>query len=723
MGSESDDIQIEDSDESLLDIKEINDLEFDIPHVAPPSLESVLWDMESEEGSDSASLHSLQSLSAKFRSMLYHCILQGVSTQISSAADRVNAGLPTVITNCTKYVAVGTSHGYVLAFDSEQNLCWCCYDSSNADQGAASALAFNLESTRLLIGYERGFISMVDATSGDIIRKLPDAHAPQTAVLHLRFTFLSNLALCGDSSGCVFSMSFNRRLGLRTWDSKCLFSGARGEVCVFEPLVRGYDIHFLSNHVLVAMATLSKVIVISIRPRLKVHFSQQLPRISTSLPLISWQLVSVGKSFQPVLAWGRGNELNYTRVITHGFSNNRIRLLPLRNIQLPYTMTAMHWLGTRHLAMLDTSENLRLVEVRTQRELEVLEIANAGLVYSSAHFKALAVGGGVSEAFALAGERACYNSLSSRGDQLLILGTKAVHMVKLRTWPERLLYLSDQGRWAEALNLAAEEGVNKERFALILLNKYLENLNQNTVDKESLTAAINCCVKLGKMDILCNDILEAVSIDQINQDWYFSLLTDHVCSGGLSILSPSVAQMLVAYLEKKDHHLLENVLLSLDVSCLDLHQVLKICKNLKLYNAWIYITTKTLGDYTSPLIEFLSELVPENHRLGNTMLVYVSCCLAGLGYPSGNVPEADVLRVKQDILRCLETVHSINVANDESTYPYLRALLKYNTRECLNVVELAFTEAEFSGEMGLLQRHRLVQILLQVITPPDFSVS
>lgn len=63
----------------------INDVEFDIPPVAPPSLESILWDMESEEGSDSASLHSFQSMTTKFRSMLYHCILQGLSSQISSA--------------------------------------------------------------------------------------------------------------------------------------------------------------------------------------------------------------------------------------------------------------------------------------------------------------------------------------------------------------------------------------------------------------------------------------------------------------------------------------------------------------------------------------------------------------------------------------------------------------------------------------------------------------
>ncbi|CAH1179624.1 unnamed protein product [Phaedon cochleariae] len=721
MGSESDEVQIDDSDESL-DLKEINDLEFEIPHVAPPSLESILWDMESE-GSDSTSLSSLQSMTSKFRSMLYHCILKGLSSQITSAGERVGAGSPTSITNGAKYIAVGTSHGYIFAFDCEQSLCWYCHDTATSDQGAVSALFFNLESTRLLVGYERGLISMVDAASGDVLRRMPDAHAPQTAVLHLRFTFLNNLALCGDSSGCVFSLSFNRRLGMRTWDSKCLFSGARGEVCIFEPLVRGYDINFLSSNVLVAMATLSKVIVISVRPKLKVLFSQQLPRVSTSLPLISWQLVSVGRTFQPVLAWGRGHELNYTRVITHGFNNNRIRLIPLRVVQLPYTMTALHWLGTRHLAILDTSENLRLVEVRNQRELEVLEIASAGLVYTSAHFKALAVGGGVSEAFALAGELACYNSLSSRGDQLLILGTNAVHMVKLRSWPERLLYLSDQGRWAEALNLAAEEGSNKERFTMVLLNKYLENLNQNSVDKDSLTAAVNCCVKLNKIDILCNELLEAVSTDQNNEEWYYNLLTDYICGGTLSTLNPFVAQNLVKYLESKDPQSLEKVLLTLDIACLDLHQVLKICRNLKMYNAWIHITTKTIRDFTSPLSEFLCELTPDNHKLGNIMLVYVSSCLAGLGYPTGNLPESDIPRVKQDILRCLETTHSMNCSPNEPTYPYLRALLKYNTRECLNVIELAFTEVEFSGEMGHLQRQRLVQILLQIVTSGEFSES
>ncbi|XP_065161410.1 vacuolar protein sorting-associated protein 8 homolog [Atheta coriaria] len=723
MGSEVEDLpftSIEDSDDSLLDIKELNDAEFDLPSTTLPSLESILWDMESEEGSDNQSIHSLQSLTMKLKSMLYHCILNGISTQVTSAAERVGAGLPTVITNSSKYVAIGTSHGYALAFDSEQKLCWCSHDEISVDQGAISAMAFNGDSTRLLIGFERGYILMLDAINGDVLRRLPDAHAPQTAVLQLRFTASNNLALVGDSSGCVFSLNFVRRLGVRSWDSKCLFSGARGEVCCFEPLVLAQEM--LGQHYIVALATLSKVIIITIKPRLKVLFSQQLPRLPSCLPLLSWQMVLVGKTHQPVLAWGRGSDLNYTRIIRTGINRNKLRLTLLRHVQLPFTMIAIHWVGNRHLAIMDTSENLRLIEVRSQKELEMLELANAGLVYNSAHFKALAVGGGVSEAFALAGERACYNSLSCRGDQLLILGTKAVHLVKLRTWHERLLYLSDQGRWAEALNLAAEEGSNREKSTVLLLDKYINSLKHSYVaDRESLTAAINCCIKLNKIDILCTELWDRISTDPYEKDVYYLLITECIIGGSLTFLQPSVTQSLVAYLEQKDIELLSAVLLSLDLICLDLHQVLSICKKRKLYDAWIHITTKTIGDYTCPLTEFLHELTPENHSLGNTIIVYVSACLGGLGYPKGIIPHEEVSRVKFDILRCLQAVHSVNAKENEQSYPYLRALLKYNIRECLNVIKLAFTENEFSGEMGLLQRQRLVEILIQIVGPPEFN--
>lgn len=125
-------------------------------------------------------------------------------------------------------IAVGTSHGHILAFDILQTLKWCCQE--HVQQGAVSSLAFNEENTRLLAGFARGHIVMIDTASGDTIRVLADAVTPNSGVLNVKWTGRQALALCSDSGGSVWSLSFTRRLGKRGCDSKCLFSGSRGEV-------------------------------------------------------------------------------------------------------------------------------------------------------------------------------------------------------------------------------------------------------------------------------------------------------------------------------------------------------------------------------------------------------------------------------------------------------------------------------------------------------------
>lgn len=235
-------------------------------------------------------------------------------------------------------------------------------------------------------------------------------------------------------------------------------------------------------------------------------FTHALPRLPTALPLIAWQLVVIqtitnSKIIGPVLAFGRGSDLYFYQVHCPS-QNKRIRMSLLRHINLNYSLLSLHWLGYRHVALVDSTETVRLMDVRTQKEIETLDISDVGLVYGSAHFKALATGGQVSAAFAMAGERACYNSMASRGNQLLILGMKSVHLLRLRTWEERLQFLSAQNRWAEALNLAADEGLFKkdaEESCQVLLNGYVQLVSHQRTDKESLQAAIRCCVKLKKM--------------------------------------------------------------------------------------------------------------------------------------------------------------------------------------------------------------------------------
>lgn len=78
----------------------------------------------------------------------------------------------------------------------------------------------------------------------------------------LQFTDSPKIALCSDSGGSVFELNFTRVMGVRGCDSRCLFSGSKGEVCTLEPLLLNHlPSHPLKNYTLVAMATLSKVVL------------------------------------------------------------------------------------------------------------------------------------------------------------------------------------------------------------------------------------------------------------------------------------------------------------------------------------------------------------------------------------------------------------------------------------------------------------------------------
>lgn len=55
-------------------------------------------------------------------------------------------------------------------------------------------------------------------------------------------------------------------MGVRGCESRCLFSGSRGEVCTLEPLLLNHlPSHTLKNYTLVAMATLSKVLYLTLK--------------------------------------------------------------------------------------------------------------------------------------------------------------------------------------------------------------------------------------------------------------------------------------------------------------------------------------------------------------------------------------------------------------------------------------------------------------------------
>lgn len=77
----------------------------------------------------------------KHGTVLRHVTLKSVSAQLISAADRIDAGIPTCLAVST-LVAVGTSHGVIMVFDTQQTLNWCLGGAAGigAEFGAVTAL-------------------------------------------------------------------------------------------------------------------------------------------------------------------------------------------------------------------------------------------------------------------------------------------------------------------------------------------------------------------------------------------------------------------------------------------------------------------------------------------------------------------------------------------------------------------------------------------------------
>lgn len=782
-----------------MDVDTIDDKEFDIPQVdTPPTLESILNELEEEDvpfvledtcllNTDNMDAHScdtsslassdsgdpailkrkkkvLDANTSVHGSVLRHTLLKGISAQIVSAADKVDAGLPTAIT-VAGVIAVGTSHGLALVFDSNQALRLCLGSkSTGAEFGAVSALSINHDCTRLLCGFAKGQITMWDLANGKLLRTITDAHPPGTAILHVKFTDDPTLAVCNDSGGSVFELAFRRVMGMRSCDSRCLFSGSKGEVCCIEPLRTPPDFrdHPITQYSLLAMASLTKVLVIGLKPTLKVWMTFPYSKSDpSSVPQLAWQFVTVQKIVNPILAFCKGDTVHFLLVKKE--ESGTIHVIKQKQLQLSCDLISLSWINSRTLALVDSHEKLQVVDKPSQEVLEIMDLEQVQLVYNSRHFKSLATGGNVSQALALVGEKACYQSVSSYAGQIIYLGTKSAHMMTLRSWRERIDCLLKQDSYVEALSLAwsFHEGTAKAVVGLcgdpgkrkgVVADKMVEILFQFTEHAlkkcpeqgkiqvmeqhfhDIVPVLVDYCLQLQRLELLFNQLYSRLLENVVAKGVFLEVLESYIVADRLGHLTtPIMRDLLAHYHGNGMMDSLERCIVHLDVTSLDIQQVVNVCWDNKLYDAMIYVFNRGMNEYNTPLEKLFSVIGPplregrsltdEEVIMGNKVLVYISCCLAGRAYPLGDIPEDLVTQVKNQVFDFLIRLHSADSTEEEAVFPYIRTLLHFDTREFLNVLAMTFEDFK-NDKQALEYQQRIVDILLQVMVDnPDFTPS
>uniref|UniRef100_A0A8C2I8S0 VPS8 subunit of CORVET complex n=1 Tax=Cyprinus carpio TaxID=7962 RepID=A0A8C2I8S0_CYPCA len=734
----------------------IDDKEFDIPQVdTPPTLESILNEPEDEDepfiledtcilNTENIDAHSCETSSLASSdsgdlhgSVLRRNVLKGISAQMVSAAVR-----PIILH--LLLVAV-LSNWYILISDQNQALRLCLgTTATGAEYGAVSALSINHDCTRLLCGFAKGQITMWDLANGKLLRTMTDAHPPGTAILHVKFTDHPALAVCNDSGGSVFELSFRRVMGMRTCESRCLFSGSKGEVCCVEPLHAGPELkdHPITHYSLLAMASLTKILLIGLKPSLKVWMTFPYGKTDpASVPLLAWQFVAAQKTINPVLAFCRGNTIHF--LLVKKDESGTIHVIKQRQLQLNCDFISLSWINPHTLVLMDSTEKLRVVDRPSQEELETVDMAELQLVYNSSHFKSLATGGNVSQALALVGEKTCYQSVCSYAGQIMYLGTESVHIMTLRNWRERVDHLLKQEKFMEALSLAwsFQEGTAKAVLGLfaepakrkgVVAEKMVEILLQY-VDR-----SLKKCPEQGKIqvmeDLLFNQIYPRLVENSVARGVFLESLEPYILSERIGCLTAPVMRDLLSYFQENGMmDSVEGCLVHMDITNLDIQQVVQMCWDNQLYDAMIYVFNSGMNDYISPMEKLFQAIGPplregkpltdEHVVMGNKLLVYISCCLAGRAYPLGDIPEDLVPQVKNQVFEFLIRLHSVEAAQEEEVYPYIRTLLHFDTREFLNVLALTFEDFK-NDKQALEYQQRIVDILLKVMVDnSDFTPS
>ncbi|VVC24543.1 Hypothetical protein CINCED_3A007231 [Cinara cedri] len=667
--------------------------------------------------------------------ILRHTILKPVSNQMHSFCDRFHAGKPSAI-KFSLLIAIGTSKGFIILFNSSQTFLW--YHEA-VDCGAVSAIDFNHDCSRLLVGYINGTIIMFDSssTSCKTLRVINDAHTPDTAVLHLKFTDLPNLAIVNDSAGSVFELNFKRNFGIRSVEPKCLFSGGRGRVCVIEPLLfNQLASHPMNGYVIIAMATLSKIIIVTIRPNTELLLSQNIISLHPCLPLLSWQFViiqfnktsnSSHRIMDPVLAFIRDDTVYFYQVNIN--DQDRLCCSSLQKITLPYTILACNWMNARTLLTMDSSEKVYLVDVRVGDEMERSELLNLMLVYTSSYYE-----GRDSQHL----DKCCYSSVHGYNGQLILLGKRSVHIISIRSWIERLDSLTDKKLFSDALQLGIDfleergkavlglRGTRTHRHKIVkekvidILTLYINsmvNANNPTNYKEGIPIVFDMCVHLKKIELLFNCLWDGVELIEPSCKLYLECLKNYSCEEQFDEVPTVIVQKLFTYLSQTNQiKELEKCMLNIKVECLDIQQSLNLARTHALYDGLISIWTRALEDYLAPLQELVPKIVTSSNgeyndltnELGNKVLIYLSGCLLGIAYPNrGDIPQPLQDTVRNNIVQFLCSQHSIKAKDDEDIYPYLRILLKFNTTEFLNVLSMAFSDHRFTNQ----QKQRICCIL------------
>lgn len=137
-------------------------------------------------------------------------------------------------------------------------------------------------------------------------------------------------------------------------------------------------------------------------------------------------------------------------------------------------ITGVEWMGAQALVLLNSKEELRVLDPFALAEVESTSARGMQLVYNTKLGEA-AYHGSLRKSRGRVSIKIVNSHLRTHDKvQIYLLGTHSVHTVHLLTWQERIETLVGAGLWLDALSLALDfhEGRGKAIVGTLILHKF-----------------------------------------------------------------------------------------------------------------------------------------------------------------------------------------------------------------------------------------------------------
>ncbi|KAI0798471.1 Golgi CORVET complex core vacuolar protein 8-domain-containing protein [Irpex lacteus] len=456
---------------------------------------------------------------------------------------------------------------------------------------------------------------------------------------------------------------------------------------------------------------------------------------------------------------------------------------------------ALQWLNVNQIIVL-TSVTLEVYDVQTFRMVEHV-LFDAWTLVSP--LLAHTTNGSVSYTDAIT---EVSHSMRIYKGKIFLLGQHEVLVGTLLTWADRILSFVENGDFLSAIELTRSYYVGeapgnrnglpdkpeelrevvgeKMRELMVASARYAFSEDRMTdathvtpdgrgVDRTSLfenlvVTSARACLALDDFDFLFEELYSYYDDYGISKI-FLERLEPFVLDGRIHYVPPRITQKIVGlHQEHGRPDLAERLIWHIDPDCLDINQAITLCQQYQLYDALIYVYTRALKDYVSPVVELFplirsvqryrkarAEASPTLKQLTNLSVIentavhaykifpYLGDVLTGLTYPSEEpLPQDEATSAKNDVYKFLFFGRSsvwpegeggkLVLTSDEEngvepTYPYARLLVRFDAEAFLHTLDLAFEDHYLNDENHGVSRLVIVKILVEILSTPDLPQS